>query len=79
MRDPKTPPSVKVQSKPRKPYTDWDPTYFKVELDRVVEQVRQVRVRHVIMTTVPHVTIAPVARGVAHMAMVRLNEFSQSE
>lgn len=47
-------------------FTVWDLTHFKVELDRVVEQVRQVRARHVIMTTVPHVTIAPVARGVAN-------------
>ena len=45
-------------------YTVWRPIHFKAELDRVVEQVKQIRARHVIWATVPHVTIAPFARGV---------------
>lgn len=45
-------------------YTVWRPTDFQAELDQVVEQVKQIRARHVIWGTVPHVTIAPFARGV---------------
>jgi hypothetical protein len=45
-------------------YNVWRPTHFKVELDRVATMVRGIRARHVIWGTVPHVTIAPVARGV---------------
>jgi hypothetical protein len=47
-------------------FTVWDPIHFKSELDRVVSQVRQIQARHVIFGTVPHVTIAPFARGVAN-------------
>ena len=42
----------------------WRPSHFKAELDRVVAEVEKVRARHVIWGTVPHVTIAPIARGV---------------
>jgi len=45
-------------------YTIWRPIHFKAELDKVVEQVKRIRARHVIWATVPHVTIAPFARGV---------------
>ncbi len=45
-------------------YTVWRPIHFQAEWNRVVEQLRQVRARHVIVCTVPHVTIAPLARGV---------------
>jgi hypothetical protein len=45
-------------------FTVWDPIHFKIELDRVVTQVKDIRARHVIFATVPHVTIAPFARGV---------------
>ncbi|HBB32117.1 MAG TPA: hypothetical protein DDZ80_18740 [Cyanobacteria bacterium UBA8803] len=45
-------------------FTVWRPTHFKAELDQVVAQVKQIRARHVIWGTVPHVTIAPIARGV---------------
>jgi hypothetical protein len=45
-------------------FTVWRPSHFRAELDRVVEKVRKVRARHVIWGTVPHVTIAPIARGV---------------
>jgi hypothetical protein len=47
-------------------FTVWDPIHFKKELDLVVDQVRQIRARHVIFATVPHVTIAPLARGVGN-------------
>ena len=46
-------------------FTVWRPTHFQAELDRVVAEVRRIRARHVIWGTVPHVTIAPLARGVA--------------
>ncbi len=45
-------------------YTVWRPTHFARELDLVVAEVKRVRARHVIWGTVPHVTIAPIARGV---------------
>ena len=44
-------------------YTVWRPTHFREELKEVVEAVRQIRARHVIWCTVPHVTIVPIARG----------------
>jgi hypothetical protein len=42
----------------------WRPSHFKAELDLVAAEIRKVRARHVIWATVPHVTIAPLARGV---------------
>lgn len=44
-------------------YTVWRPQHFLAEYAELVEQVRAVRARHVIWCTVPHVTIAPIARG----------------
>jgi hypothetical protein len=46
-------------------YTVWRPTHFKAEFDQLVAEVKKIRARHVIWGTVPHVTIAPFARGVA--------------
>lgn len=46
-------------------FTVWLPEHFKSELARVVDAVNTIKARHVIWCTVPHVTIAPVARGVA--------------
>ena len=45
-------------------YTVWRPIHFAAEYAEVVDKVRQVRARHVLLGTVPHVTIAPLARGV---------------
>ncbi len=45
-------------------YTVWTPTHFRAELEKVVTKVRAIAARHVIWCTVPHVTIAPIARGV---------------
>ncbi len=45
-------------------YTVWRPIHFKAELDKIVEQVKKIRARHVIWGTVPHVTITPFAHGV---------------
>jgi len=44
-------------------YTVWRPTHFAAELRAVADAVRQVRARHVLWLTIPHVTIAPLARG----------------
>ncbi|HEY9893548.1 MAG TPA: hypothetical protein V6D37_17485 [Candidatus Sericytochromatia bacterium] len=45
-------------------YTVWRPIHFKAELDNLVAEVKKIKARHVIWGTVPHVTIAPFARGV---------------
>lgn len=42
----------------------WRPSHFAAELKLVSDEVRKIRARHVIWATVPHVTIAAVARGV---------------
>jgi hypothetical protein len=42
----------------------WRPSHFAAELRLVADEIRRVRARHVIWATVPHVTIAPLARGV---------------
>jgi len=50
-------------------FTVWRPGHFAAELEHVVAKVRSIRARHVIWCTVPHVTIAPVARGVGTKIM----------
>jgi hypothetical protein len=45
-------------------YTVWIPSHFKAELNRLVEEVKKIKARHVIWGTVPHVTIVPFARGI---------------
>jgi lysophospholipase L1-like esterase len=47
-------------------FTVWDPVHFEKELKLLAARVRTIRARHVIWCTVPHVTIAPVARGVGN-------------
>jgi hypothetical protein len=42
----------------------WRPTHFKTEFDLARDQVATIRARHVIWTTVPHVTVIPLAHGV---------------
>ena len=49
-------------------YTVWNPKHFSAELAHVVARVRRVRARHVLWLTVPHVTIAPLAKGVHRIA-----------
>ncbi len=44
--------------------TVWQPQHFSSEFDEIVAEVQQIKARHVIWCTVPHVTIAPIARGV---------------
>ncbi|HKQ52053.1 MAG TPA: hypothetical protein VJT74_06780 [Pyrinomonadaceae bacterium] len=45
-------------------YTVWRPIHFEDELNKLVAEVKKIKARHVIWGTVPHVTIAPLARGV---------------
>lgn len=45
-------------------YTVWRPIHFQAEWERVVTELKKIRARHVIICTVPHITIAPLARGV---------------
>lgn len=42
----------------------WRPSHFINELKKLVEKVKTIQARHVIFTTVPHVTVAPIARGI---------------
>ncbi|MFC8128305.1 hypothetical protein [Streptomyces sp. NPDC057302] len=46
-------------------FTVWRPKHFTSELRKVAAEVAAIKARHVIWCTVPHVTIAPIARGVA--------------
>jgi hypothetical protein len=54
-------------------YTVWRPIHFEDELNKLVTEVKKIKARHVIWATVPHVTIAPLARGVGH----KVNEGSR--
>ncbi len=45
-------------------YTVWCPEHFAAEFTEIVAAVRKINARHVIWCTVPHVTIAPIARGI---------------
>jgi hypothetical protein len=48
----------------KKGFTVWDPVHFKAELELLTARVREITAQHVIFGTVPHVTIAPFARGI---------------
>ena len=41
----------------------WQPAHFQAEWALLVEQLERIAARHVILATVPQVTIAPIARG----------------
>ena len=45
-------------------YNVWTPTHFKAEYDELIGRVERIRAQHVILFTVPHVTITPMVRGV---------------
>jgi hypothetical protein len=45
-------------------YNVWQPAHFRSELAQVEKAVRSIGARHVLWCTVPHVTIAPIARGI---------------
>jgi GDSL-like Lipase/Acylhydrolase len=56
-------------------YTVWRPTHFKAELDLLVADIKKIRARHVILATVPHITIVPLARGVGGKVRERSRYF----
>jgi hypothetical protein len=45
-------------------YTVWNPVHFAAEYAELVRVLRPVPAERVVLVTVPHVTIAPIARGV---------------
>jgi hypothetical protein len=45
-------------------YNVWRPTHFAQEYAALVSALRTIQAQRVVLTTVPHVTIAPLARGV---------------
>ncbi len=45
-------------------FTIWNPVHFDAELKLVEAAVKKIAAQHVIWTTVPHVTIPPVTRGI---------------
>lgn len=53
-----------LSEKARLGYTVWRPDHFLIEFEKLVAEVMTIKARHVIWCTVPHVTIAPLLRGV---------------
>ena len=45
-------------------FSVWRPEHFAAEWGLLVDELRRIKARHVIVGTVPSVTIAPIARGV---------------
>jgi hypothetical protein len=45
-------------------YNVWRPTHFALEYGRLVDAVRRIDAQRVVLATVPHVTVAPIANGV---------------
>jgi hypothetical protein len=58
-----TPPAQRLDAKGA--YNVWQPAHFAAEWATLVEVVRTINARHVLVATVPQVTIAPIARGVS--------------
>lgn len=44
-------------------YTVWRPDHFAAEYNELVASIKRVGARHVVLATVPHVTIAPLLHG----------------
>ncbi len=45
-------------------YTVWNPTHFQAEYAELVRQLLPIPARRLLLATVPHVTVAPIATGV---------------
>jgi hypothetical protein len=45
-------------------FTVWRPTHFALEYGHLVDAAARITARRVLLATVPHVTIAPIAKGV---------------
>jgi hypothetical protein len=44
-------------------YNVWQPAHFAAEWEALVQELKRIDARHVVVATVPQVTIAPIARG----------------
>lgn len=53
-----------LDGKERAGYTLWRPEHFASEYALVADRIEAIGARHTVLATVPHVTIAPIARGV---------------
>jgi hypothetical protein len=53
-----------VDSPAKATYNAWQPTHFATEFDLLMKRVVDIAAQHVIVFTVPHVTITPMLRGV---------------
>ncbi|MEO6122617.1 MAG: hypothetical protein ABIR32_02830 [Ilumatobacteraceae bacterium] len=42
----------------------WRPTHFAIEFNRLVTSLKKITATRVVLATVPHVTVAPIAKGV---------------
>jgi hypothetical protein len=56
-------------------YNVWRPSHFQAELDQLTRELKRIKARHVILATVPHVTIAPIARGVSRKVSAKSRYF----
>lgn len=50
--------------KAKNSFTAWRPTHFESEYQLLAQKLDEIKAQHVILVNVPHVTIAPIARGV---------------
>jgi len=48
----------------KRAFNAWLPSHFTAEFDALLDEVARIDARHVVFTTVPHVTIAPMVRGI---------------
>jgi hypothetical protein len=55
------PPEARLATKG--PYNVWQPAHFAAEWGLLVDELAAIDARHVVLATVPQVTIAPLARG----------------
>ena len=55
--------SPEERLKAKGPYNVWQPAHFAAEWEQLVAALKSINSRHVILATIPQVTIAPIARG----------------
>nr|MDZ8061287.1 hypothetical protein [Nostoc sp. EkiNYC01] len=68
--------SCDPQIDPKKSPTVWCPNLFDQELTQLVTKVENIKAKHVIWATVPHVTIAPLAHGIGNKTQPGSRYFS---
>jgi hypothetical protein len=57
-------------------YNVWQPPHFASEWDAIDAALRRVNARHILIGTIPHVTIAPIARGIGGKVQTGSRYFS---